>query len=213
MTMATGSGGPTRSAVERVLEESRRLGFLGPGPLAPHIDHARGFASAQERTPDSFLDLGSGGGLPGLVLALEWPESTGVLLDAMVRRTEFLRQACVELGFADRVRVVCERAEVAARRPDLRAAFDVVTARSFGPPAVTAECAAGFLRAGGRLVVSEPPDDREARWPADGLAELGLTRVPSTARGGRFVVLESDDRPDDRVPRRVGIPAKRPRWR
>jgi 16S rRNA (guanine527-N7)-methyltransferase len=108
--------------------------------------------------------------------------------------------------------VVEARAEEAARRPDLRETFDAVVARSFGPPAVTAECAVGFLRPAGGLVVSEPPGDEEDRWPAEGLEELGfgaLSRV--AAPGGSFVVLEKS-RSDDRWPRRVGIPAKRPLW-
>ena len=146
----TGAG----ESLERVLEDSRRLGFLGPGPLPPQIEHARGFASTRERAPDSFLDLGSGGGLPGLVLALEWPRAYAVLLDAMAKRTEFLRTACTRLGISERVEVRCARAEDAGRDPALRGRFDVVTARSFGPPAVTAECAAGLLRPGGELIVS-----------------------------------------------------------
>src|SRR5690606_17211507 len=122
------------------------------------------------------LDLGSGGGVPGLVLAVRRPDLDVVLLDAMSRRCTFLEAAAAELGLAGRVRVVCERAEVAARDPELRGTFDVVVARSFAAPPVTAECAAGFLRVGGRLLVSEPPDHTgEERWPAAPLDELGLT--------------------------------------
>jgi 16S rRNA (guanine527-N7)-methyltransferase len=134
-----------------------------------------------------------------------------VLLDAMVRRTEFLRAACVRLGIAERVTVVCERAEAGARDPVLRGQFDVVTARSFGPPAVTAECGGGFARVGGYLVVSEPPDDREDRWSDPGLAELGLERVD--ARSRRFALLRRVRPLGDRYPRRVGVPTKRPLWR
>lgn len=206
------AGTDAGESIEQVLEDSRRFGFLGPGPLQPQIEHARGFASTGERTPDSFLDLGSGGGLPGLVLALEWPQARGVLLDAMVKRTEFLRTACVRLGIADRVEVRCGRAEDAGRDPALRGRFDLVTARSFGPPAVTAECAVGFLEVGGELVVSEPPEDDEARWPADGLAELGLEIVQSPTPERRFVRMRSIEVAPDRYPRRVGVPGKRPLW-
>lgn len=212
MTSAGPSSGPAWDRLEPLLEESRRRGFLGPGPLAPHITHARGFASSQERAPDSFLDLGSGGGLPGLVLAREWPEARGVLLDAMTKRAEFLREACRELGISDRIDVVCARAEVAGRDPRLRGQFDLVTARSFGPPAVTAECAAGFLRPGGRLVVSEPPDDRGERWPVDGLATLGLRWARSATDEHRFAVFETVAAVPERFPRRVGVPGKRPLW-
>lgn len=158
------------------------------------------------------LDLGSGGGLPGLVLATHRPELQLTLLEARRRACRFLRQAVTDLGRPD-IMVVEGRAEEAARRPDLRETYDAVVARSFAPPPVTAECAVAFLRPGGRLVVSEPPDDGgPGRWPVEGLKELGLgAAVRVEGPGGTFVVLEKE-RLDDRWPRRVGIPAKRPRW-
>jgi 16S rRNA (guanine527-N7)-methyltransferase len=156
-----------------VLEESKRLGFLGPGPVQDHIDHAHGFLAAVAAAPGRFLDLGSGGGVPGLVLALAWTEAEGVLLDASSRRTAFLRRATIGLGIAGRVAVVTARAEEAAHDPALRATFDVVTARGFAPPSRTAEYGAAFLRTGGTLLVSEPPQDTE-RWETVDLGALGL---------------------------------------
>lgn len=204
--------GAADGALAAVLEDSRGFGFLGPGPLAPQIEHARGFASRVERAPESFLDLGAGGGLPGLVLATRWPQATGVLLDAMARRTEFLREACERLGLGERIRVVCARAEDAARDPALRANLDLVVARSFGSPAVTAECAAGFLAPDGALIVSEPPDDAPQRWPAAGLGILGLTLEQAPRPGSRYVVIRRTGAVDERYPRRTGIPRKRPLW-
>jgi 16S rRNA (guanine527-N7)-methyltransferase len=210
--MGRRDGHSSRWTLEEALEESRSRGFLGPGPLEPQIEHARGFAGSQGRAPDSFLDLGCGGGLPGLVLVSMWPSAGAVLLDAMVRRAEFLEEACARLGTSDRVRVVCARAEDAARAPELRAQFDLVTARSFGPPAVTAECAVGFLRLGGRLVVSEPPEDSPQRWPESGLSALGLAMVAPATAAHRYAVIERSGGLDDRFPRRVGVPGKRPIW-
>jgi 16S rRNA (guanine527-N7)-methyltransferase len=162
------------------------------------------------------LDLGSGGGLPGLVLARYRPELELTLLEARQRACRFLRDAVAELGLAGVV-VVEARSEEAAHRPELRERFDAVVARSFGPPAVTAECAVGFLVPGGRLVVSEPPMEDGAaapspRWPAEGLAGLGFgAAVRSGGPGAGFVSL-TKVRADGRWPRRVGIPAKRPLW-
>ncbi|MFM8304543.1 MAG: RsmG family class I SAM-dependent methyltransferase [Actinomycetota bacterium] len=212
-----GEGGPLPAeahaeALAEVLEESRDLGFLGPGPLGPQVDHARGFASVVGRAPASFLDLGAGGGLPGLVLASGWPSAQAVLLDASARRTDFLRRACTRLGFGDRVTVVCARAEVAGRDPGWRGRFDLVVARSFGPPAVTAECGAGFLGPGGRLVVSEPPDDEGERWPVAGLDRLGLVRQTGPGAEFRYAVLGRAEPLGPGFPRRDGMPRKRPLW-
>ena len=67
------------------------------------------------------------------------------------------------------------RAEETARSSQFRQQFDLVVSRSFGVPAVAAECGAPLLSIGGFMVVSEPPDGPLVdRWPAEGLAKVGL---------------------------------------
>ncbi len=199
-----------------LLEEARQRGFLGPGPVEPHLDHARAFAVAAGTAPTRALDLGAGGGLPGIVLAVEcWPETTWVFVDAQQKRTAFLRDAVEDLGLEDRVQVITERAEVVGQDLAHRATYDLVVSRSFGPPAVTIECAAPLLRIGGAFVVSEPPATSVGdRWPADGIATLGCgPAVPvlvGDAPGFHFARIEQVALSSDRYPRRVGIPAKRP---
>jgi 16S rRNA (guanine527-N7)-methyltransferase len=204
-----------RAELEAVLDEARRRGFVGGSSSIPHLRHAEVFVVSIERLGGvgSGLDLGSGGGLPGLVLADRWPESRWYLLDASQRRVGFLADAVARLGWSGRVDVLHGRAEVLARRPDLRGHIDVVTARAFGPPAVTAECAAGFLRQGGHLLVSEPPEEPSPRWPVAGLAELGLVTAEEGTVGGGEAHLQAIRQAElcpDRYPRRDGMPAKRP---
>lgn len=200
-------------ALVHVLEESRTLGFLGPGPVQAHIEHALDLAElVRSSAPARALDLGSGGGVPGLVLLVALPHLHLVLLDAQRRRTAFLEEAVLRLGLEGRAEVLTARAEVAGRQTDLRHGFDLVVARSFGPPATTAECGAPFLAVGGRLVVSEPPPGAE-RWPAAGLAELGLGLVDLHGGPGapfHYAVLEARVLCNERFPRRDGVPAKRP---
>jgi 16S rRNA (guanine527-N7)-methyltransferase len=160
-------------ALVTVLAEARRLGHLGGESVDAHIAHARRFLAAVPDGTRSVLDLGSGGGIPGLVLASDRPEWNVVLLDRRSQRTDFLRRAVGRLGLHN-VGVVTGEAAVVAHHGEHRGCYDVVVARSFGPPAATAEAAAGFLRPGGVLVVSEPPEPHAGRWPADGLATLGL---------------------------------------
>ncbi|MFN8017369.1 MAG: RsmG family class I SAM-dependent methyltransferase [Acidimicrobiales bacterium] len=201
------------SQLVELLEESRRRGFLGPGPIEGHLDHARAFAVAVPDAPARALDLGAGGGLPGLVLAVvAWPEARWTFLDAQLRRTEFLVEAVDALDLGDRVEVVTERAEVVGRAPAHRSSYDLVVARSFGPPAVTLECAAPLLRAGGAFVGSEPPDGSlEARWPADGVARLGgAPAVAIEVPGAHLVRIVATAPCPDTYPRRVGVPSKRP---
>lgn len=195
--------------VADALEQARSYGFLGPGPVEPHIEHAYGFAAAFPAPPQSFVDLGSGGGVPGLVLASLWPASQAVLVDSMERRTAFLTEAVQALGWADRVTVVRERAEAFGR--ERRGEFEAVVARGFAPPPVTAECAAPLLAVGGLLVVSEPPEEA-GRWPAAEVGALGLEVVGVVTAEARYQVLRQARPCPEQYPRRVGVPAKRPLW-
>ena len=201
-----------------LLEESRRRGFLGPGPVEFHLDHARAFAVPGDGVaPARALDLGAGGGLPGLVLAATvWPETHWTFVDAQLRRTAFLEDAVDELGLADRVEVVFDRAEEVGRDPERRGTYDLVVARSFGAPCVVAECGAPLLVPGGRLLVSEPPHvDIETRWPSAGVALVGLgparsCQVDTPSGPVHLAELQLVGAVEARYPRRVGIPAKRP---
>jgi 16S rRNA (guanine527-N7)-methyltransferase len=158
------------------------------------------------------LDLGSGGGVPGLVLACAWPESDVVLLDGSERRVAFLRDAIADLGLDGRVRAVAQRAEEAGRSA-LRASRAFVTARGFAGPAVTAECGAALLERGGILAVSEPPGGDPARWPLEPLAAIGLEVVGTITEPATVEVLRLVAPYPTRYPRRTGIPAKRPLWK
>jgi 16S rRNA (guanine527-N7)-methyltransferase len=211
------TGEPDLAALTDQLEEARRLGFFGPRPVSEQIDHASAFAAVLEDCgagPASFLDLGSGGGLPGLLLAARWGSQTGTLLDASARRTAFLSRAVVALGFAGRISVLEGRAEVLGRELGARAAFALIVSRSFAAPAVTAEVGGAFVRLGGVLAVSEPGDrDADDRWPAEGLERLGFS--PAVLRqgvGARVAIMTRTAPLDDRWPRAVGIPTKRPLW-
>jgi 16S rRNA (guanine527-N7)-methyltransferase len=196
-----------------VLAGAQDRGLVGPGPLETHIDHGRAWAAALGAPRQRFLDLGSGGGLPGLVLALEWPGARATLLDARQLSVAWIVEAAERLGLGERVDAICERAETAGRDPELREAFPLVVARGFAAPAVTAECGAAFVAPGGRLSVSEPPGRDPARWPAPELANLALGPAVTVAAGGAtYAMLEKTGRLDDRWPRRVGKPRQRPLW-
>lgn len=201
--------------VGEVLARSAALGFLGAMSLADQVDHALGFVLATENQmedrPRSVVDLGTGGGIPGLVLISCWPDCRFLLLDANERRTEFLSHETH--GRPGGVEVIRGRAEELGRSEKFRHQFDLVTSRSFGTPAVTAECGSPLLSVGGLMVVSEPPDeDPGVRWPGAGLSLLGLKTQARERLDDRFgyQVLVKSEPTADRYPRRVGIPSKRP---
>ena len=142
-----------------VLDDSRRLGFLGPAPIDEVIDHARAFTRALTDVTGAVVDLGSGGGIPGLVVAHDRPELSVTLVDRRQKRTDALERAVRRLGWSDRVEV--RHADVEDLEP---ARWDVAIARGFGPPETTVRLAHAVVRPGGLIVISEPPSGD--RWSA-----------------------------------------------
>jgi 16S rRNA (guanine527-N7)-methyltransferase len=185
-----------------VLADAARLGTLGVDDVVAVVEHSQAFAAVL-RPCRRLLDLGSGAGVPGLVLAVELPVDV-VLLDASRRRADALQRAVARLALGPRVTVVCRRAEELGRDPAWRGQLDAVVARSFGPPAVVAEAAAPLLRLGGQLVVSEPPELDPGRWSEGGLADLGLTQdaLPTD----RFASFTQTSLCPERFPRRARRP-------
>jgi 16S rRNA (guanine527-N7)-methyltransferase len=221
------AGPPVPTVLGDVLDASRRRGLIGSTDNEEAVAHSRGFADCIS-LGSRVLDLGSGGGLPGLVLAVGRPDLELVLLDSAARRTRFLEASVRQLGLSERVSVLNLRAEEAGRDERFRGRFDVVVSRSFGAPAVAAECARPFMADGGLLVVSEPPTgvtraecevmvetsaapaDHD-RWPPQGLEALGFSTVGFVRRGAYgFVVLEAVGACPERFPRRPGVPSRKP---
>ncbi len=165
--------GSTAPDVVSVLQDAQRLGFLGSRPIEEVVTHARGFVRALvEHGPvETVLDLGAGGGTPGLVIALDLPTVRLTLLDRRAKRTDFLERVVRRLGWQERVSVVCT--DVAAFEP--ATLFDAVVARGFGPPEFTLTAAARLVRPGRPIVISEPPGDD--RWDDELLDRLQLQRV------------------------------------
>lgn len=208
--------GPALPALTSVLERARSVGFLGPGPVEDHVEHAGRFRQALDDVGESgdsgdggfvgrAVDIGAGGGVPGLVLLATMPELELVLLDAAQKRCAFLVWAVAELEVSDRAEVWCGRAEEIGREERARERFDAVVARGFGPPASTLECATPLVRPGGHVVISEPPTRRH--WPADGLAELALEVGPPAEAMAVFV---RRDGLADRYPRSARHQQRRP---
>jgi 16S rRNA (guanine527-N7)-methyltransferase len=129
----------------------------------------------------------------------------------MIKRSNFLQEALAWPDAPEDGEVVVARAEEAARWTELEDQFDLVTARSFGPPAVTAECASRFLKVGGVLIVSEPPTEQaEERWKVDGLARLGFVARGRTRFGAAYEVLIKEKPTPREFPRSSGTPKKHP---
>jgi 16S rRNA (guanine527-N7)-methyltransferase len=160
------------------------------------------------------VDVGSGGGLPGLPLKIARPELEVTLVEADGRKAAFLVRACAELGLAG-VEVVDRRAEDVGHDPRHREAFDVAVARAVAPMRVLVELCLPLVRVGGRLLAQKTKSEEiDSAAPAIELLGGGPARVvhaPShSRRAGTVVVVEKVNPTPSAYPRRAGIPARRP---
>ena len=154
------------------LASIRERGAIGEASLEAAIQHAAQFVALVPPTARTLVDLGSGGGLPGLVIAMQRPDLQIVLVERRIQRADLLRRAVSSLAIGEYVSVQgSDVRDVASVRANT---FDVVTARSFAAPDITARWASKLLVQGGRLIVSEPPTDDAGRWPATLMGEVGL---------------------------------------
>ncbi len=105
------------------------------------------------------MDLGSGGGIPGIVLAIAIPEYTFTLLDATGKKVAFLRECIDELGL-ENATAVQGRAEELAHDIEWRSSFDLVTARAVTSLSALLELGLPFVRMKGWLVLPKGPGYR-----------------------------------------------------
>lgn len=181
---------PASPALVRALTEAQRLGFLGERDLDEVIAHARGFVTALDDLTGiargRIVDLGAGGGVPGLVIADERPAWALTLVDRRAKRTDFLQRMVTRLGWTDRVEVRCADVDDLIRESPHH--FVAAVARGFGPPERTLTVAEQLTVPRGRIVVSEPPGGD--RWDPALLDRLGLQYRDLSLDAGRFAVFE-----------------------
>ena len=163
------------------------------------------------------LDLGSGGGLPGIPLAIVLPTLRMTLLESTGKKARFLQETCSALHL-QRVDVCAQRAEVEARNPASREQYDAVTCRAVGSLAELLELAIPFLKIGGRLLaVKGRRVDDELNAAQNAFKLMGCTlrsREPllpnAPDNDSILLIIEKTRATDKRFPRLPGTPKKTP---
>jgi 16S rRNA (guanine527-N7)-methyltransferase len=166
---------------------------------------------------ERFLDLGSGGGLPGLPLAAVLPATYALLLEPIGKKARFLETALEAVGLSERVSVAPIRSEALAGDPRHRGAWPIVTARAVASLADLVELAFPLLADGGRLVAWKSGDlGDERRAAVIAIRALGggdLEVIHVTAPGlahHRLVVVTRHGRVPDAYPRDPSARKRRP---
>lgn len=161
----------------------------------------------------ALLDIGSGGGIPGMVLAIARPELDVTLLDATSKKVTFLNETAAVLGL-ENLRALHGRSEDLARDPSYRERFPVVTARAVARLATLVELVLPFVTPGGMAILPKGPgaaEELEEARPAIGFVGGKRPRIePSQLDDSLFVLIDKGKPTPERFPRRVGIPGKRP---
>ena len=160
--------------LERILREAQRIGALSNAPVAEIIKHAKWFAKAIPPTALTGIDLGSGAGVPGLIVALFCPQLNLQLVDRRVGRTDVLIRAVHALNLTDRVTVRCCEISDMTKDSTWAKHFDVAMSRGLGPPIQTLNLSRDLVKPGGVIIISEPPPDSDSRWDEQQVRALGL---------------------------------------
>ena len=175
-------------------------------------------AQQGETAPLELIDVGTGGGSPGLALAIALPRAQLTLIDSVGRKVEAVRAMAAAVGLAERVRLRCERVERSGQERDCRGRHDWATARAVASAPVVAEYLIPLLRPGGRALLYRgqwSPTDQEELERALVPLRASIERVtPLQLPGGRglrhALVLRPDGPCPKAYPRAVGVPAKQP---
>lgn len=200
-----------RLNLTRVVEPAdvARLHLLDALSALPLLDAARA---------DRVVDLGSGGGVPAIPLALARPEAEWIMVDSVRKKAAVLEAFVAELGLRN-ARVLAQRAETLGHQPAHRERYAVATARACAPLPVLAELALPLVTIGGELLAWKGPlteDDQELRRGRVAAGQVGGGRLQVVeaglpALGGHtFVVVPKQHATPARFPRRPGEPSRRP---
>ncbi len=220
-SLPPGFGDAVERYVELLLEANRRLNLtrvVEPDAIARlHLlDALAALPWIDEWSPRRAIDIGSGGGVPGIVLALARPQLGWTLVDSVGKKAEAMRSFADDLGLGS-VTVNSSRAEELGQDAEHREGHDLVTARAVASLPVLVELALPLAEVGGHLLAWKGPIPT---------AELDAGRSASARLGGsdpsvhgtgfealgdhRFVVVAKERPTHGAYPRRPGVPARRP---
>ena len=165
----------------------------------------------------SFIDVGTGAGFPGMVLAMARPDLKVVLMDALNKRIRFLQDTIDQLGLAN-VTAVHARAEELARKKEFREKFDLCCSRAVANLATLSEYCLPFVRTGGQFVsykTEQVQEEIEKSRKAvhalgGGNAQTVFFTLPGTEYKRSLVMIDKVSPTPSRYPRKAGTPSKEP---
>ena len=165
----------------------------------------------------TIVDLGTGGGFPGVPLAIAFPEKCFSLIDSQEKKLKIVAEICEDLAI-ENVEVFHGRAEDLAREEDHRDYYDLCLSRAVANMQTLCELCLPFVKKGGHFIAYKGPEClEEVKAAAKAMEELEGKLVsirPQAASEGMdghsLVVLEKTGVTDPRYPRKAGTPGRKP---
>ena len=195
-----------------LLDWNRRINLTGARSLPEvmaHIEDAIQLLALSWLDVRDVIDIGSGGGLPSIPLAVRLPEVRFTLLEANTRKVAFLQHVAGVLALSN-VAVAGGRAETLGHDLRFRERFDRAVSRAAARPAVLLELALPFVRVGGDLVAEVGPVDPDGLVVAARLLGGDAPRLEPALDGRSFLVVSKVSPTPPEYPRRPGMPNRRP---
>ncbi|NLD11467.1 16S rRNA (guanine(527)-N(7))-methyltransferase RsmG [Aminicella lysinilytica] len=167
------------------------------------------------RSAGRILDLGTGGGFPGVPLAILDPDKEFVLVDSLLKRLKIINELTGKLGISN-VNTIHGRAEDLGRKPELRESFDLCVSRAVADLSVLAEYAIPFVKVGGYFIAYKGSDcETEVRNADKAIRTLGgeilrIDKADQTGMEHSLIIIKKIKGTAGKYPRSAGKPSKSP---
>jgi len=200
-------------------EENQRQNLIsrqaGQAEMERHVqDSLEGQAWIKEGL--EVVDIGSGAGFPGLVLAMTCPQARFTLIEADLKKSGFLEAVIKELGLKN-VQVIRERVEKLGQDKRWREGYDLCTSRAVASVRILLEYGLPLVKPGGRLLMwkginfrQELSEAHNALQTLGGEVEKVITYSLMSSDDRVIVAVKKVRATPDQYPRRIGVPAKKP---
>lgn len=206
---------------QMLLEKNKEMNLTAirhpQGVATLHMLDSAAILNAAQLDGRSLIDVGTGAGFPGLVLAILVPTLKVTLLDSLEKRLVWLEDVCATLGVKNAA-TIHNRAEEGAHIPHLRGSYDVVTARAVSQIRTLGELCVPYLRVGGRFIaMKSTASEQEVKEGASSIAQMGAKletsydyTIPHTEIAHRILVYEKVKPSPKGFPRRWAQMQKKP---
>lgn len=188
----------------------------GEAELISHVEDCQKVLSFCSLAGKKIIDIGSGAGFPGLVLAIYCPDAQFTLVESDLKKSEFLIAACAELDLKN-VQVIRERVEILGRDSEHRGQYDLCTSRAVAAMNIMLEYGIPLVKRGGGLLLWKGKNYQQEIEQAQMAMKLLKARVEDIylynlmeERDRVIIAVMKDADCPKQYPRGVGIPAKKP---